>query len=252
MKRSFYTIAIAGLISLAGLGLAVMSTSRPAPVDARAMSAANELVAAGHYAEAAQMYEQLIAHGAQDAALYYNLGNATFALGDAGRAAAAYERAVALAPRDADMRANLAVAQQQLRGQAKTAPAHRPAGTPANLPVAQQGRSPASTRSAGPFGGLADVTSRWLTVDELALLALGAWLALGLLVFANRGLQPVRRRAAARAAVAMALVVVLATGAGLASRLPVPQLALPAVTSQPPAGNGGQQAAAPTHISNPL
>jgi tetratricopeptide (TPR) repeat protein len=253
MKRSSFGIAVAGVVMLAGFGFTVMSIPRPALVDARAMSAANELVAAGHYAEAAQMYEQQIAQGAQDAALYHNLGNATLALGDAGRAAAAYEQAAALAPRDADIRANLALAQQQLRGQARTAPAQRPAGTLANLPVAQQqARGLISTGSAGPLGGLADVTSRWLTVDELALLALGAWLALGLLVFAYRGLQPERRSAVARAAVAMAFVVVLATGAGLASRLSAPQLALPAVTGQPPAGNGGQQVAAPTHISNPL
>lgn len=216
MKRSVLAIILAGLVLLTGMGFAVMSTSRPAPVDAHAMSAANELVAAGHYAEAAQMYEQLIAQGSQDASLYYNLGNATFSLGDAGRAAAAYEQAAALAPRDADIRANWMLAQQHTRG-----PIDRPA--------------------AGPImGGLPDVTSRWLTVDELALLAAGAWCALGLLVFAYRGMQPERRPAVLRVAMAAALLVVLATSGALAGRMATLRLATPAMITD-------QQAAVPTY-----
>jgi len=218
MKRSIFAVILAGLVLLTGLGFAVLSMSRPAPVDAHAVAAANELVAAGHYAEAAQMYEQLIAQGAQDAALYYNLGNATLLLGDASRAVAAYGQAAALAPRDADIQANRTLAQQQARG-----PVNRP--------------------SANPLGGLADVASRWLTVDELALLALGAWFALGLLLLAYRGLQPERRPAVVRAAVAVAFVVVLATGGALVGRL-----AAPATAGQPPVGNGGQQAAVPAGV----
>jgi hypothetical protein len=228
MKRSIFAIILAGLVLLTGLGAAVLSISRPAPVDAHAMTAANELVAASHYVEAAQMYEQMIAQGAQDATLYYNLGNATLALGDAGRALAAYEQAAALAPRDADIQANLALAQQQARG-------------------------PVSRSSATPLGALADVTGRRLTVDELALLALSACFALGFLVFAYRGLQPERRPAVLRTAMAVALLVVLATGGMLFSRMATPRLAARAtIMGQPPAGSGGQQAGVPTNISNPL
>jgi tetratricopeptide (TPR) repeat protein len=254
MKRSILAIILAGLVLLTGLGFAVMSMSRPVPVDSRAMTAANELVAAGHYAEAAQMYEQLIAQGARDAALYYNLGNAALSLGDAGRAAAAYEQAAALAPRDADSRANLALAQRQVRDQTKTAAAQQQAGGSALLPVAhQQARGPVTRPSAGPPGGLASLTGRWLTVDELALLALGAWLALGLLVFAYRGLQPERHPAMLRAAVAVAFVFALAAGGMLAGRLAAPRLAAPATaTGQPPAWIGSQEAAAPTNTSNPM
>jgi hypothetical protein len=88
---------------------------------------------------------------------------------------------------------------------------------------------------------LADVTSRWLTVDELALLALGAWFALGLLVFAHRGLQPKRRPAVLRAVVTAALLVVLATGGVLASRMAAPRLAAPTTIT-------GQQATFPTGV----
>jgi tetratricopeptide (TPR) repeat protein len=155
MKRPIFVIILAGLVLLIGFGIAVLATPRPAPVDAQALAAANELVAAGHPAEAAQMYEQMIAQGARDAALYYNLGNAYFLQGDASRAMAAYEQAAALAPRDADIRANLALAQEQ---------------------AGRQMSWPAAT----------DIATRWLTVDELALLALGAWLALGLVVLTYR------------------------------------------------------------------
>jgi tetratricopeptide (TPR) repeat protein len=253
MKRFIFTIGLVGLVLLTGLSIAVLSNPRPAPVDARAMTAANELFAAGHYAEAAQMYEQLIAQGAQDAALYYNLGNATLALGDAGRAVAAYERAAALAPRDADIRANLALAQEQARSQTKLVPAQQ-ARDQVNQPVAHQpARRPSNRQSASPLGGLADLTRRWLTMDELALLALGAWLALGLLVFAYRGLEPQRRPALVRVGIAAVLLVVLATGVGLAGRMAAPRLAAPEpIMGQPPAGSEGQQAAVGTNNSNPL
>jgi tetratricopeptide (TPR) repeat protein len=162
MKRSFFAFAVVGLALLAGLVFTVQSSSATTQTNAQAMSAANQLVNAGHYAEAAQMYEQLVAQNPRDAALHYNLGNAAFLLGDAGRAVAAYERAAALAPRDADIRANLALAQETL---------------------GQLSRTPATA---------AAVARRWLTADELALLALGAWVALGTAVLVKRrhsGLQ---------------------------------------------------------------
>jgi tetratricopeptide (TPR) repeat protein len=226
MKRSIFAIMLAGLVFLTGFGIAVLSISRPAPVDARAMTAANKLVAAGHYAEAAQMYEQQIAQGAQDAALYYNLGNATLLLGDTRRAVAAYEQAAVLAPRDADIRANLAVAQQT--------------------------RGPSNGPSAGPLGSLAGATVRWLTIDELALLSLIAWLALGLLVLAYRSLRPGQRPSPVRVSMAVLLLIVFATGVGLAGRIAAPRLAaVAAIAGQPPASIAGNQAADPASIPHP-
>jgi Flp pilus assembly protein TadD len=160
MKRSFFAFAVIGLALLAGLVFTVQSSSATTQTNAQAMSAANQLVNAGHYAEAAQMYEQLVAQSPQDAALHYNLGNAYFLQGDASGALAAYEQAAALAPRDADIRANLALAQEAM--------------------------GPASRPSSGFLAAVAPVVRRWLTADELALLALGAWFALGLLVLVER------------------------------------------------------------------
>jgi tetratricopeptide (TPR) repeat protein len=160
MKRSFFAFALIGLALLAGLVFTVQSSSGTTPVSAQAVTAANELVNAGHYTEAAQMYEQLAVQSPKDAALHYNLGNARFLQSDMTAALAAYQRAASLAPRDADVRANLALAQQAL--------------------------GVASSPSAGPLASLAATAQRWLTVDELALLALGAWFALGLLVLVKR------------------------------------------------------------------
>jgi tetratricopeptide (TPR) repeat protein len=160
MKRSFFAFALIGLALLAGLVFTVQSSSSTAQTNAPAVAAANQLVNAGHYTEAAQMYEQLVAQNPRDAALHYNLGNATFLLGDAGRAVAAYEQAAALAPRDADISANLALARETL---------------------GQQSRP-----SATALATAAAAARRWLTADELALLALGAWFALGMLVLVKR------------------------------------------------------------------
>lgn len=163
MKRFFFAFALIGLALLAGLVLTVQSLSSTGVSDAQAVAAASQLLDAGHLTEAAQLYEQLARQSPQDAALLYNLGNARFLQGDAGQALAAYEQAAALAPRDADIRANLALARQALG----------------------QTDSP----SIGPAGVLVEAVSRWLTVDELALLALGAWFGLGLLLFIWRARQ---------------------------------------------------------------
>ena len=161
--------------------------------DQRAVSAANALVESGHIAEAVQIYEQLVTRGVRDGALFYNLGNAYFQQGDLGQAIVSYEQAAQLSPRDSDVRQNLALA----RSQAKAA----------------------APQPAGVLGRLAAASSRWLTVNELALLALGAWFLLGFLVLAYRHFQPGRRPAALRYAAVIALVCVLITGISLAGRV---------------------------------
>lgn len=68
---------------------------------------ANALYAEEHYAEAAALYEQLVAAGLASGNLYFNLGNAYFKTGDVGRAILEYERARRRIPGDPDLRANL-------------------------------------------------------------------------------------------------------------------------------------------------
>lgn len=191
MKRSLMISAVLGLALLAGLVFTVRSLSSTTTTDAQAMQAANQLVEAGHTAEALRLYEQLARQNPQDAALLYNMGNVHLLQGDASQALAAYEQAAALAPRDADIRANLELARQTL-GLAQPA--------------------------AGPVAMVAGAGSRWLTGDELALLALGAWLTLGLLVFVGRAWQPAQRPAALRLAMTAALVLMVTAGGLWASR----------------------------------
>ncbi|HEX4263346.1 MAG TPA: tetratricopeptide repeat protein [Verrucomicrobiae bacterium] len=69
--------------------------------------AANGLYEQGKFAEAASAYQQMIQSGTVSAAIYFNLGNASFKSGQVGRAIAAYRNAEKITPRDADVRANL-------------------------------------------------------------------------------------------------------------------------------------------------
>ena len=117
----------------------------------------------------------------------------TYQQGDLGRAIVSYEQAAQLTPRDPDLRQNLA----QARSQAKVA----------------------APRPAGVLGRLAAASSHWLTVNELALLALGAWFLLGFLVLVYRHFQPGRRPAALRYAAVVALLCVVITGVSLAGRV---------------------------------
>ena len=93
----------------------------------------------------------------------------------------------------------------------------------------------AAPQPAGVLGRLAQASSHWLTVNELALLALGAWFLLGFLVLAYRHFQPDRRPAALRYAAGVALLCVVITGVSLAGRVasgPQTHTSQPAV-SQP-------------------
>ncbi|MCQ3980520.1 MAG: hypothetical protein DPW09_44490, partial [Anaerolineae bacterium] len=71
-----------------------------------AMRVANEDYEAGNYADAASIYEAIIASGLHNSNVYYNLGNAYFKQEDLGRAILNYRRAQRLDPRDADTTAN--------------------------------------------------------------------------------------------------------------------------------------------------
>ena len=68
---------------------------------------------AGHYHEAAELYEQLIARGQRPVEVLFNLANVRFREGRPSAAVLGYRRAWYLAPRDADIRANLQFALDQ-------------------------------------------------------------------------------------------------------------------------------------------
>ena len=74
------------------------------------MAKANESYERGEYVEAVQQYESLLDRGYEDAAIFYNLGNAYLERGDVGRAILSYLRARKLSPRDPDIADSLALA----------------------------------------------------------------------------------------------------------------------------------------------
>lgn len=193
MKRHTLVLGLIGLALAAVLALGVALLTPGAPADARAMSAANELYAAGHYAEATSIYEDFVAQGVEDAALFYNLGNAYFQQGDLGRAVLNYQRAAQLNPRDADIRANLALARAQVVD---------------SLPAAD----------SSPFSLLAKVTGNWLTLNETAVLALALWFGLGFLVLVIRQMRSGRAQRMLRATAVVLGIVLLALTLSLGSR----------------------------------
>ncbi len=74
---------------------------------------ANDLYAAGDYAQAAQLYEQELAEN-PSAVVYYNLGNAYFKQGELSQSILAYERCLRLDPTNKDARYNLRFAESRI------------------------------------------------------------------------------------------------------------------------------------------
>jgi hypothetical protein len=193
-KRYLLTLGLFGLALFGGLAVALGLSALGGRLDMTALSVANQLYQAGHTAQAIQAYEQLVAQGAQDSVLFYNLGNAYLQQGDLGRAILNYQRAARLDPRDADIQANLAYAR--------------------SLVV-----DPLPDVPGGPLDVLSNLTGSWLTLNETALLSLGLWFLFGGVLLAWRQLAPGRARTGmAYAALAASLLVAVA-GLSLGSRI---------------------------------
>lgn len=121
-------------LAAATAALIALALAQPALADGHgdmdAFQNANRLYDDGEYEEAALSYERLVALGADDPTLYYNLANAYYQTEDLGRAILNYMRARRLAPFDADIAANLDLALRE----SETSPALRsPAPTLAQL-----------------------------------------------------------------------------------------------------------------------
>ncbi len=179
-------VTVVGLILV--LVVAMRGLTATEPINAEAMAAANNLYAAGHFSEAKQLYEQMAAQGAEDAALFYNLGNATYQLGDKVQAGVYYAHAAELAPRDADIQAKLALV----------------GGAP-------EARSP-----------LQDVMG-WMTLNETAVLTITLWFVFGAALLAVVLLDAGRWRKAATVVAVFSFAVLLAAGALLGSHMMVAQ-----------------------------
>lgn len=74
---------------------------------------ANEQYAAGNYADAALLYEQILAEQ-PSADVYYNLGNARYKQGEIAQSILAYERCLRLRPTHKEARYNLRLAEARI------------------------------------------------------------------------------------------------------------------------------------------
>jgi hypothetical protein len=193
IKNLIVFILTGGLLILS-LGFVASLAMPDRNADIQAINAANQLYQAGHYPEAAQVYEGLISQGLTDSTLYYNLGNSYFQMGDLGMAILNYQRAALSSPRDADIRANL------------------------ELVSAQAGLMPPDL-APGPLFSLANWSRSWLTMNETALLTLGMWFTFSLLLIVYLQTKPGSLRAGIRHTTWIALFLVLLSVFTLGTRL---------------------------------
>lgn len=198
MKRNLLTISIIGIMMFASLAAAIQFLSTSDNADVEAISVANQLYTAGNYAEAAQIYEQLLSRGVIDSSLYYNLGNTYLVQGDLGRAILNYQRAARLDPRDPDIKANLAIAREQSGNDYSSEP-------------------------VSPIQSLSEFTTSWLTLNETAVSALVFWFILGFMLLAYRQFQPGKIRALLRYGMILAALLFVFAGISFGTRLYVEQ-----------------------------
>lgn len=160
IKRILISFSIGLLLLVALLAIISLAEGKSA-ADQQAVHAANQLYETRNYGAAIMVYEELITQGVDDAAVFYNLGNAYYQSGELGRAVLNLQRAALLEPRDPDIQANLALARAESGA--------------IGIPTA-----------AGPIHSLANLTRSWLNLNETALLALGAWFVLAFTIFTAR------------------------------------------------------------------
>lgn len=194
MNRSILSISLIGLTFLVVFLGGIRSLTQGTAVDIQTLNSANQLYEAGHYAEAAAIYEQLIIQGSRDSTLYYNLGNSYYQQDDLGRAILNYERAAQLAPRDQDIQANLSLARSQVVDAYPLVP-------------------------AGPFDSLAKITRGWLTLNETAIITLFFWFSLSFLVLVWRLLLPGKLQNSIRYTALVVILLLVMVSLSLGSRI---------------------------------
>ncbi|MCL2098289.1 MAG: tetratricopeptide repeat protein [Bacteroidales bacterium] len=117
MKKVFFFSTILCLLALAaGKNAAYAQTADEQWIQA------NELYAAGNFAEAESLYKAIESNGYVSADLYYNLGNAYFKQQSWGKAILYYERALRLNPEDKDIVHNLDMANAMIIDRSEAVP----------------------------------------------------------------------------------------------------------------------------------
>ena len=91
--------------------LIILSFASQSFAQSNLLNQANSLYSKGNYADAAKIYEKVLATEGIAPELYYNLGNAYYKSNEIGRSILNYERALRLSPTFDDARYNLEIAQ---------------------------------------------------------------------------------------------------------------------------------------------
>lgn len=105
MKKQIL-FALGGSVLIVASVLLAWQLAAPTGVsnaDAETFARANQLYGNGNYDAAANLYQQLIASGIENADVFYNLGATYTALGNAKQAGEMYARARELNPRDGQL-----------------------------------------------------------------------------------------------------------------------------------------------------
>jgi tetratricopeptide (TPR) repeat protein len=118
MMRIPYILALLAALVCAGLGADSQPKLPPSIFDR-----ANASYESGDFNGAESLYRQILDSGIDDAAVFYNLGNACFKQKKLGRAIYYWEKARQMLPRDADTRANLELASLYVVDRVEEAPA---------------------------------------------------------------------------------------------------------------------------------
>jgi tetratricopeptide (TPR) repeat protein len=142
--------------------------------------------AAGDHPAAVRAFEEALAAGAHDPAVYHALGNALWRAEAPGPAAAAWARGLALAPRDADLAANLARARAAAPDRLEPPAGPGPLFVWEGLLAAGEVAGLAALAAAAGLAALAQAARRRRPVPSGAWLALVAAVALSALLAARR------------------------------------------------------------------
>lgn len=115
---NMFLMLLLGVLSAVAQGHQTDSTSAMKGQGGRESLVADKTVAdkayaEGDYTQAIVLYEQLVGHQGEAAAVYYNLGNSYYKDGQLAKAILNYERALLMSPGDGDIRFNLELARSK-------------------------------------------------------------------------------------------------------------------------------------------
>jgi hypothetical protein len=207
MRKISFNLVFGLMVSISFI-VAVSLSSNGHSMDLIAFKTANNLYNKGKYDEAIQIFENLTAETQSSSALYFNLGNAYHMKGDMGHALLNYRRALRLDPRDQEIRNNIRIMQAENNDLINEA---------------------AASRSL--IYSIADLTGRIFSFNETAILTLGLWFLIFVLILFFQMSKTYIMRVIVFACLFMSATLFLIVGLSLGSRIIVEEIKPSAVVT---------------------